>query len=131
MYIRTEVDEREAIEAVVKANKSAERSKSGDIMVERSNVKITVLKKTDSKQIFSDNPPLGQAIEACSRFKEGQEFIVGEDGKIPEGFCQWAWNDLFKVGNYIEVRGKLSLDERERNLYILLHRRTETCNLRT
>jgi len=76
------------------------RSKDGDIMVETSKVKITVLKKTDSKQIFGDNPPMGQAIEACSRFKEGQEFIVGDErgqGGMPEGFCHWAWNDLYKV----------------------------------
>jgi len=66
-------------------------------MAESSKLKITVLKKTDSKQIFGDNPPMGQAIDACSVFKEGQEFIVNEDGKMPEGFCHWAWNDIYKV----------------------------------
>ena len=65
-------------------------------MVESSKVKITVLRRTDTKQIFGDNPPMGQAIEACSVFKEGQEFIVGENGDMPEGFCHWAWNDLYK-----------------------------------
>ena len=65
-------------------------------MAQSSRVKITVLKKTDTKQIFGDNSPMGQAIEACSVFKEGQEFIVGEDGDMPEGFCHWAWNDLYK-----------------------------------
>ena len=69
-------------------------------MVETSRVKITVLKRTDSKQIFGDNPPLGQAIESCSLFKEGQEFIIenvrGQSG-MPKGFCHWAWNDLYKV----------------------------------
>ena len=66
-------------------------------MAQSGRLKITVLKKTDTKQIFGDNPPMGQAIEACGMFKEGQEFIVGEDGKMPEGFCHWAWNDLYKV----------------------------------
>lgn len=70
---------------------------SGDLMVGSSRVKITVLKKTDSKQIFGDNPPMGQAIEACTVFKEDQEFIVGEDGGMPEGFCHWAWNDIYKT----------------------------------
>ena len=65
-------------------------------MAESSKLKITVLKKTDSKQIFGDNPPMGQAIEACSVFKEGQEFIVNEDGRMPAGFCHWAWNDINK-----------------------------------
>lgn len=65
-------------------------------MVKTSRLKITVLKKTDSKQIFGDAPPMGQAIEACSRLKEGQVFIVNEDLGMPEGFCHWAWNDIFK-----------------------------------
>lgn len=65
-------------------------------MVERGRVKITVLKKTDSKQIFGESPPLGQSVEACTRFEEGQVFIVGEDGDMPYGFCHWAWNDINK-----------------------------------
>ncbi|MGD8544876.1 MAG: TIGR04076 family protein [Candidatus Bathyarchaeota archaeon] len=80
----------------VKINKFAERCDNGDVMVKSNRLKITVLKKTDSKQIFGDNPPSGQAIEACSVFKEGQEFIVNEDVKMPEGFCPWAWNDINK-----------------------------------
>ena len=66
-------------------------------MVKNGKLKITVLKKTDTKQIFGDNPPMGESIEACSVFEEGQEFIVGESGDMPEGFCHWAWNDLYKV----------------------------------
>lgn len=81
----------------VNINKFAKRSKSGDIVVENSRLTITVLKKTDTKQIFGDRPPMGQAMEACSVFKEGQEFVVGEDRKMPEGFCHWAWNDINKV----------------------------------
>jgi len=66
-------------------------------MAERSKVKITVLKITDTKQIFGDKLPMGQSMEACSRFKEGQEFTVEEDGLMPEGFCTWAWDDLYKA----------------------------------
>jgi uncharacterized repeat protein (TIGR04076 family) len=68
-------------------------------------VKITVLKKTDTKQIFGDNPPLGQAIDACTLFEEGQEFIVDEDGGMPEGFCHWAWDDLYKVVTTLSYGG--------------------------
>jgi uncharacterized repeat protein (TIGR04076 family) len=66
-------------------------------MVKKSKVKITILKKLSSRDIFGDNPPLGQATEACGQFDVGQEFIVGEDGGMPEGFCHWAWNDIYKV----------------------------------
>ena len=81
----------------VKTNKLRKRFRSGDLMAERYKLKITVLKRTDTKQIFGDNPPHGQVIEACSVFKEGQEFIVEDDGKMPEGFCHWAWDDLYKA----------------------------------
>ncbi len=69
----------------------------GDFMVGRSRVRITVLKKLTSKEIFGDTPPLGKSVEACPVFEVGQEFAVGEDGGMPEGFCHWAWNDLYKV----------------------------------
>ena len=85
--------------------KGAETSNRGDLMVERSKLKITVLKKTDTKQIFGDKPPMGQAIDACSLFEVGQEFIVGEDGGMPEGFCHWAWNDLYKVVTTLRFGG--------------------------
>jgi uncharacterized repeat protein (TIGR04076 family) len=81
----------------VKINKSANRHNVVDFMVESGKLKITVLKRTDTKQIFGDDPPMGQAIEACGVFKEGQEFIVDENGAMPEGFCHWAWNDIYKV----------------------------------
>ena len=66
-------------------------------MVETGRLKITVVKKTDSTQIFGGDPPIGEPISAYTVFKEGQEFIVSENGDMPEGFCHWAWNDIYKV----------------------------------
>ena len=63
-------------------------------MVENGKLKITVLKKTDTKQIFGDNPPMGQVLEACSVFKEGQEFVV-KNLEMPEGFCTSAWVSMY------------------------------------
>ena len=75
-------------------------------MADISKVKITVLKKLSTKQIFGDNPPLGQPIEeACDEFKVGQEFIVDEDGEMPEGFCPWAWNDIFSAVTTLRFGG--------------------------
>ncbi len=71
--------------------------KVGDFMTDRGKLKITVLKKMDTKEIFGDNPPFGKNVEACGQFEVGQEFVVGEDGRMPEGFCHWAWNDIYKV----------------------------------
>ncbi len=75
------------------------------VMAEKSKVKITVRKLTESKQIFGDKLPMGQSMEACSRFKEGQEFTVEEDGLMPGGFCAWAWNDLNKAVTTLRYGG--------------------------
>lgn len=65
-------------------------------MVERSKVKITVLKRFSPTEVFEKSPvtpvkPLG----ACELFRDGQEFFVDEDGKMPEGFCTSAWHTIF------------------------------------
>lgn len=66
-------------------------------MAEKSEVRITVLKKLSSQEIFGDNAPLRKIAKACPVFEVGQLFIVGEDGEMPKGFCHWAWNDIYKV----------------------------------
>ncbi len=63
-------------------------------MAERSKVKITVVKIPSTEEIFGDSPPMGQTFEPCTRFKVGQEFTT--DGTTPEGFCSWAWNNIYK-----------------------------------
>ena len=60
-------------------------------------VRITVLKKMSSTDIFGDYPPLGKRVHACPVFEVGREHIVGEDCEMPKEFCHWAWNDLYKV----------------------------------
>ena len=62
-----------------------------------SEVKITVLKKLSSQQIFGDDPPLGKGANPCPVLKVGKEFVVREDGEMPKDFCHWAWNDMYKV----------------------------------
>lgn len=56
-------------------------------------VKITVLKRLlfpDLVERYADKP-----MELCGRCEDGQEFVT--DGrKVPEGFCVWAWSDIFK-----------------------------------
>jgi len=85
----------------------------GDFMVNKGKVKITVLKKLSTKEIFGDNPPMGEALEACGQFDTGQEFVVGEDGRMPEGFCHWAWNDMYKVVTTLRYGGSFSEKKKE------------------
>ena len=65
-------------------------------MVENGKLKITVLKKTDPKQIFGGDSPIGGPTGVCSVLEEGQEFVVDARVRMPEGFCHWAWNDINK-----------------------------------
>lgn len=66
--------------------------------------KITVLKRMLNSELASEYA--GVEVTECPFFKEGQEFIGGFFEK-PQNFCQWAWDDIYKVvcslssgGNY-------------------------------
>jgi uncharacterized repeat protein (TIGR04076 family) len=65
-------------------------------MIEVHRVKITVLKRFDPSEVFEKSPvtPVAQ-LGACELFRDGQEFIVGEDLKMPEGFCNSAWVSIY------------------------------------
>jgi uncharacterized repeat protein (TIGR04076 family) len=57
-------------------------------------VKITVLKRTFNREIADEY--LGMNAGPCDLNKAGDVFI-SENGIKPEGFCDWAWNDMHKV----------------------------------
>ncbi|MBT3284899.1 TIGR04076 family protein [Candidatus Bathyarchaeota archaeon] len=62
-------------------------------------VKVTVLKRVDPEYIFDgdvpNQPGKDTPYEICHH-EEGKEWIVEKDGAMPEGFCSWAWRDLYK-----------------------------------
>ncbi len=63
----------------------------------RRKVKITIVKRLDPSEIFKKIPveTVGP-IKACDRWADGQDFIVGEDGRIPtREFCNNAWDVLW------------------------------------
>ncbi len=65
----------------------------------RNRVKITVQKCVDPAIIFDGKVPnmpgKDEPYVKCS-FKEGQSWIVEKNMQMPEGFCGWAWRDLYK-----------------------------------
>jgi len=65
-----------------------------------SRVKISVLKCVDPSIIFNGDIPIrpgtGRPYTKCLQFREGQEFIVNVDDRRPDGFCWWAWRDIYK-----------------------------------
>ena len=65
-------------------------------------IKITILKKTFYPE-YADahiNPEIVSG--PCSLFNEGDEFIYTGNAEMPEGFCTWAWLDIFRVVNGLE-----------------------------
>ncbi len=56
-------------------------------------VKITVLKKLRLPDLIDKYA--GKPIDVCNKFDEGQVYVT--DGrKVPDGFCTWAFSDIFK-----------------------------------
>jgi len=65
-------------------------------MAERQRIKITVLRRFSPSEVFKKSPvtPVG-ALGVCELYKDGQEFVVEKDGKMPEGFCTSAWISIY------------------------------------
>jgi uncharacterized repeat protein (TIGR04076 family) len=67
-------------------------------------VKIKVLKRSLNKELAQALG--GREIGACEVFEEGQEFFTAFTK--PEGFCDWAWNDISKVAISLLTGGDFS-----------------------
>ncbi|MBW2148972.1 MAG: TIGR04076 family protein [Deltaproteobacteria bacterium] len=67
-------------------------------MVAKIKVKITVVKKFDTKDLFRNQVhELSPDFHtSCPLLEEGDKFIVEEDGKMPRDFCSWAWHDIHR-----------------------------------
>jgi len=77
-------------------------------MAERHKVKITVLKRFSPSEVFKTSPVTPVAPEgACELFRDDQEFIVGEDLKMPESFCTSAWVSIYSNVRLLGFGGNL------------------------
>jgi uncharacterized repeat protein (TIGR04076 family) len=61
--------------------------------------KITVLKTSLNKDFVDQYVAVERkkSFGPCEVFKEGQEFIVNPWSGLPQGFCPWAWDDIYKA----------------------------------
>lgn len=73
---------------------SREKGKAGD---KRMDVRIKVLKTEFYEDIADEYLSEGRAVGPCPILKEGDTFLYksGEEAVMPEGFCPWAWVDLY------------------------------------
>ena len=68
--------------------------------------KITVLKKNLNKDLAKEY--CQNEVMSCPAFEEGQEFKAGFEK--PEGFCDWAWNDIYRFVAVLLSGGNFSKD---------------------
>lgn len=73
-------------------------------------VKITVYRKFDCEE-------LPDYSGGCKALEVGQEFFVKEDGRMPEGFCYWAWQDLWPFLTTLRFGGNFTFCKSQDGLY--------------
>jgi len=79
-------------------------------------VKITVVKRFGPEDVFGPDHGLkglsGDPIAMCTMFEEGAEFTVDDIERIPDGFCGWAWRDIYKDLSVLYFDGDFYRPER-------------------
>jgi uncharacterized repeat protein (TIGR04076 family) len=78
-------------------------------MVGQSQIKITVIKQFEPKDIIGEDfiRQDGRKIEKCG-INEGMEFLVQEGGDMPSDFCHHAWYGLYKNIAILQNGGNFS-----------------------
>jgi uncharacterized repeat protein (TIGR04076 family) len=56
--------------------------------------KITVLKRMLNQDLAQEYLETEGKWGACEQFSDGQEFVLEDPYRMPEGFCLWAWADI-------------------------------------
>ena len=67
-------------------------------MSDRNKLKITVLKRQDPAELFETLPVAKKDwMVPCGIYEDGQEIIVEENLRMPEGFCASAWQTIYQT----------------------------------
>jgi uncharacterized repeat protein (TIGR04076 family) len=53
---------------------------------------------------------IGNSAGPCPLLSDGQEFVVSSSLEKPQGFCDWAWNDILKFVAVLSRGGNFSQD---------------------
>lgn len=63
---------------------------------EMKKVKITVLRKAFYEDFAESYLTDGKEAGACVMLDEGDVFVFDGHAEMPEGFCPWAWIDIYR-----------------------------------
>ena len=58
-------------------------------------VRITVLKKQFYPELADSYLTDGSSVGPCPLLEEGDSFLFISSAIMPEGFCPWAWIDIY------------------------------------
>lgn len=61
-----------------------------------SKVRITVLKRCFYEEYAEAYLTEGKDVGPCPLLKEGETFIFEGSAVMPDGFCPWAWIDIYR-----------------------------------
>lgn len=79
-------------------------------MVTRHSVKISVVKKLGTKELWGNDVPSSSADDVCARFQVGDVYVT-EGTAMPDGWpCGWAWHDVFKEVLHLGLGGDFFLE---------------------
>lgn len=70
-------------------------------------IRITVLKKSYFRDLIDQFAVSAEEYGPCEIFEEGQQFEVTADQDCPEGFCEWAWENIRREMHGAESGGSL------------------------
>jgi len=59
-------------------------------------VRITVLKRFFYEEYAEAYLTEGKEVGPCPLLKEGDKFVFEGSAVMPEGFCPWAWIDIYR-----------------------------------
>lgn len=88
-------------------------------MAKRCPLKITVIKKLSSREVYGQNLPevSEEMAPYCDRLQVGQVFNVDESGAMPVGFCTWAWHDIYPAVTGLRFGGNYPWMKKEGMIY--------------
>ncbi len=60
--------------------------------------RITVLKRSFNREFVDEfvEAKRREHLGPCEMFSDGQEFVTDVISGMPQGFCSWAWDDIYK-----------------------------------
>lgn len=68
-------------------------------------VRITVLRREFYPELAEEYLTEGRAVGPCPLLAEGDSFLYEGGARMPEGFCPWAWADIYRSVSAISLGG--------------------------